>query len=370
MNKKYNVLIFGTGTSAVYLESGLDKNKVNIIGYIDNNKGKQDTYYKEKNIYAPIEAINMDFDYILIASQYNDEILTQLLSYGIDYKKIFQFFLFLNVCGDNHKRKINLFLQNENYELLCTGISYAAIGFQEKVCSKKSFNFALGSQDLYYDYNIIKYLFETHPYKVKKVKYCIIGLSYYSFQYDLSLSAMKYKCYVYRDTINKYNNYNIDKNFEKYFEASLNIFNNICLKGEEKLHTFNRNKIYKESIVKEEIKDKGRVQAEGDCNKNYPNTVIENKKIFKEYIEFLKAKNIKPIIVVFPAMSYYTKYFSKKIELEFKEIISEFKKEYDFQYIDCFRMENFDNKYFADVSHLNKEGGEEFTRILNEKIIW
>ena len=370
MNKKYNVLIFGTGTSAIYLESGLDKNKVNIIGYIDNNKCKQGTYYEEKYVYSPIEAINMDFDYILIASQYNDEILEQLLSYGVDYKKIFQFFLFLNMYGNNHKKKINLFLQDENYEVLCTGISYAAIGFQQSVCSKKAFNFALGSQDLYYDYNIIKYLFRNHFEKIKNIKYCIIGLSYYSFQYDLSLSAMKYKCHAYRETINQYHNYDIDLNFKKYFEVSLDIFNNICLKGNEKLYKFNRSEIYKEVITKEHMEYKGRVQAKMDCNKNYPNTVIENKKIFKEYIEFLKSKNIKPIIVVFPAMSYYTKYFSEKIELEFKEIISEFKKEYDFQYIDCFRMDNFDNKYFADVSHLNKEGGEEFTKILNHKIIW
>lgn len=62
--------------------------------------------------------------------------------------------------------------------------------------------------------------------------------------------------------------------------------------------------------------------------------------------------------------------FSLLLEREFQSIIKAFKKEYDFQYIDYFRSEKFNNEDFEDVSHLNPKGAEKFTEILNEIIDW
>lgn len=71
----------------------------------------------------------------------------------------------------------------------------------------------------------------------------------------------------------------------------------------------------------------GKVQAEIDCNKNYPKTVEENKEIFRKYLKLLKEHNIKPILVVFPASRYYVRHFSKRIEKEFKSIIANFRED-------------------------------------------
>ena len=62
--------------------------------------------------------------------------------------------------------------------------------------------------------------------------------------------------------------------------------------------------------------------------------------------------------------------FSERIENEFRSIINEIGKLYDFQYIDYFRSESFTDDDFGDVFHLNRDGAEKFTKILNNLIKW
>jgi hypothetical protein len=146
------------------------------------------------------------------------------------------------------------------------------------------------------------------------------------------------------------------------------IANKIFKKNENDVFEFNWN-----STTLNQYDNKlelGKWQAEKDCDKDYPNTVLENQAIFREYITFLKDHNIKPIVVVFPASKYYTKYFSDRIENEFHTIINKFKAEFKFQYIDYFRSDLFNDDDFEDVSHLNSKGAEKFTKILNEVIEW
>ena len=114
----------------------------------------------------------------------------------------------------------------------------------------------------------------------------------------------------------------------------------------------------------------GKKQADLDCNKNYPKTVEENKIIFEKYIKLLQKYNVKPIVVVCPTSKYYNINFSKRLKDQFFEIIYQMKIKYDFQYIDYFESKLFDDSMFYDVSHLTYEGGEKFTKILNETINW
>lgn len=44
--------------------------------------------------------------------------------------------------------------------------------------------------------------------------------------------------------------------------------------------------------------ENGKNQADLDFNKNYPNTVIENRNILKRYLEILKIYNVKSTLVV------------------------------------------------------------------------
>ncbi|MFT8351709.1 hypothetical protein [Clostridium saccharoperbutylacetonicum] len=114
--------------------------------------------------------------------------------------------------------------------------------------------------------------------------------------------------------------------------------------------------------------EEGKKLAMMDSNKNYPDTVSENKKILFNYIKFLNDRNIKVYIVVFPVTKYYSRYFCAILKEEFYNIMEELNKKCEFTCIDYFDSNEFSDEEFSDSSHLNICGAKKFTKILNEII--
>ncbi len=83
-----NVIIFGTGEFAKNIYNQY-KNDLNIINFSDNNKNKHNTLFFEKLVVAPKDLTSMDFDEIIIASSYSEEIYQQLVEdLNLDKNKI------------------------------------------------------------------------------------------------------------------------------------------------------------------------------------------------------------------------------------------------------------------------------------------
>lgn len=358
-----NVIIFGTGKSAETLEKLLNSS-INVIAYADNDNSKWGKKHNNKIVLNPLELKAIKFDYILIGSQFNEKIYNQLLEYGIHKKKIFQFTKYIINSNDYISGYKNYIKDNcKEIETLVTGSSYSSFGFQRHVYKNKAVNISAPSQDLYYDYNLVKWAIENT--ELNALKEVIIGLSYYSFEYDMSLSSMKGNVYLYNKNLGlSHNLINIDAVIDGVDET-IKIGNEIFNFTKDNRVIFTVDENDNQNILNNEI---GKRQAELDCRKNYPNTVNENIMILSEYIEFLQERNIKPILLVFPTSKYYYNNFSDRIEKEFKTIINFLKKKYNFEFIDCFRCLEFDYSDFRDVSHLNFKGGEKFTKILNDLI--
>lgn len=362
------VILFGCGSGAEKVVNSINP-EIKIIAYADNDRKKQHKIYKGVQVISPQEINEYDYNYLIIASQYNLAIKEQLLDLGIKEEFIFDFYAY--ICNKNYiKDMIFSFAKsNEMYEMVATGISYTVTGFREDLMLKKAYKFSFASQDLYYDYNIIKYIFDNYKEKTQHIKYCLIGLSYYSFQYDMSLSNMKNRVKLYYDVLKLKHNLKDDTILE-----NKNTYNEILAKRILKVNKNNSIVIEWGGKVDLSYMDQkdilGRKQAELDCNKNYPDTVQENRDILIDYIKLLKENNIKPIAVIFPASKYYTNNFSTKIEKEFKDILYNLQREYKFQILDYFRDDNYDDTDFVDVSHLSKKGAIKFTNVLNERIEW
>lgn len=361
----YDVIVFGTGSTAEKMIKNLNKD-VNIICYVDNDSLKWNKKLKGKLILDPNEINNIKYDYVIIASQYNSEIFSQLVELKISAEQIFEYLGFIKNQYNPFEYKMKLFEENIlSYESFITGISYFVSGIDGNTLKKKGVNFSFDSQDLYYDYNIAKYILENYE---TKFKYAIIGMNYYSFEYDLSLSSMKDNIKLYYPRLKKSHNLKICN--DNYRRSIIN--KNIA---ERILKTNNGRFIFENRLIplteqKEELYIIGKKQALLDCNKNYPKTVEENTIIFSKYLGLLKRYNIKPIVVICPTSKYYHKNFSERIKNEFLKIINEMKHKYDFQYIDYFKSDLFDDTMFYDVSHLTFEGGKIFTTILNKEIKW
>ncbi|MFR1908479.1 MAG: chemotaxis protein [Clostridium neonatale] len=368
-----NVIMFGTGTTANVVLTGLKEN-IHIICYCDNDRTKWGKIFKGKNVIPPNEIMKFNYDYIVIASQFNNEIYKQLLELGIDRTKIFQFFRYIDSIKNNVRIDIDRIVNSiGDIEGIITGISYVQKGIKATCMTKKFVKMARQSQDLFLDYNLVKYALTNYKEKLCNLKYVIIGLNYYSFEYDMSCSAMKDKVLSYYNVIGeKHHLYNI-----KEYLDDVNVNRKIALEilnlkqSGYPVVDWKVNKLYDLSEKTYDINDKnGKEQAELDGNKNYPETVKENIEILKKYLTLLNNNNIKAIIVVCPTSKYYFKYYPQRLKDEFNTIIEMIKKEYKFQYMNYFESDLFDDKDFYDVSHLNSDGANKFTKILNLNIQW
>lgn len=366
MIKIYDIVIFGCGSASQKLSKSLNEN-INIVCYLDNNKSMWGKIFNNKSVCNPSEIRNIEYDYIVIASQFNNDIFIQLIEYNVPKCKIFEYMNFINNKYNHFEYTMNLFNGNiSSYETLITGISYFVSAINGEILKYKGINFSFDSQDLYYDYHIAKYLIEKYN---TNFKYALIGLSYYTFQYDLSLSSMKDNVKLYYQRLKKSHNFKFNDVESERIEVNKAIADKILKLSVDGNYIID-NRIIPLTEQKENFYLVGEKQAKLDCNKSYPLTVKENKELFKEYLNLLHKNNIKPIVVVCPVSKYYSKYFSKRIKEEFFEIIHEVQKICKFQYIDYFESQLFDDSMFYDVSHLTFEGGKKFTKILNKEIKW
>lgn len=86
------ILIFGTGESAEKLLLNIRRDKVSIIGFIDNDPKKWEKTYYEKSIYPTEKIRTLKFDYIVIASINYEMIVKQLIKIGVSEEKYYHIF--------------------------------------------------------------------------------------------------------------------------------------------------------------------------------------------------------------------------------------------------------------------------------------
>jgi len=142
------IIVFGTGSSAERLMNELNTDSVEILCFADNNPAKYQESFYERRVIPPSEIPSMDYDYIIIASQYSIEISNQLTKMGIPPDKIVPydyklhnrllFHQYSSVIGQikqtkkNNRRRIALInYNNSNYH------GYALMKYMPKYIEEK-----------------------------------------------------------------------------------------------------------------------------------------------------------------------------------------------------------------------------------------
>lgn len=375
------ILVWGTSGMCAKIEAIINYQLVEIIGYIDNDKLKVGLK-NGKPVLQPQSLYKYDYEYIIIASSFYNDIINQMIKLGIDRKKVINVSKYLSdlteiECANLRKRKLiknyTYAINSNDIEAIITGLSYAEWGINTNLLKYNAVNCALSGQDLYYDYNIVKNILNLTKSKIKAV---IIGLSYYSFQYDESMSTMNLRNIdIYKDILNLTHNY--DKKIIKYenfigdfqkiseFDGKLFESSRCSTKNTEVLmynHWVNN---FDLQDISEKIK-KAQDTAAADSNKNYPRTVEENIQIMKKYLSILKRNNIRVFMVVFPVSKYYRQYFDVRLKNEFYSIINKLSMQYEFKLLDLFSTDKLNDDDFSDCSHLNLKGANKVTNLLNK----
>jgi len=356
---KYNILIYTSNFS----DDNINKVRTifNVLGFI-NNKFIAD---KDVHVIDKENIKSLNIDYIIVIEKNKDKAkhVKRELSEYILTDKIYDYYEYkYPLCVEGFEYKFDELLKKSSVELLVTGLSYAETAIDCNSIGMSAFNFALSSQDLFYDYSILKYLLNFQHIK-NNLKYCIIGLAYYSFDYDLSKTSESTRIHRYLPMLHMAPNYlNIPQlSIIHYDYLNTNFKNDYLSISNAKRNTvmYSDNKEVQEYI------------ARHHSEMNHPDTVTVNKKVFRDYLELLKIHNIKPIVVISPTSKQHYQYFENStLKDRFYSILNEFEREYKFQILDYFDSNLFVDSDFWDYSHMNKNGADKFTQMLRKEIIW
>ncbi|WP_407307288.1 D-alanyl-lipoteichoic acid biosynthesis protein DltD [Desulfosporosinus sp. SB140] len=389
---KFNLAIYGFSNLSNYFEEVLDTQKARVVLYTDKKCSKKNTAPNLKRV-LEINNVNHElYDYLIICINVPED---QLEILGVDKNKIINLWklleeylsVYMKIYFLNYNyNQLNSGIRKANgdfsYELFITGLSYPMKGINEYLLPKKSVKLTSSSQDLYYDYLLAKKLLSTSH----NFKYCILGLAYYSFSFDVAKTSDAPRIEnTFYPIIQDSHGYIISNDYQPPIGieriSEIVSFNNPIINVEllnkclENVFGVNIDspideKGWNSPCENLPIKQLGYKRALFHSKFNYKATIDEYKDIFKKYLDLLKHHNVLPIIVIFPTSSYYYDYFNEDIRNNFYNIINEFRCSYKFQFFDFFYSKLFAPEDFADCDHLNQRGADKMTKILSKVIYW
>ena len=256
-----------------------------------------------------------------------------------------------------------------DFDVFSTGISYTELGLipEAFLPNYRLFNFARASSDLYYDYQIAKYILEVC--RGGYIKYALIGLAPYSFHFDVSKSfLLNFQLPVFFIAFDDTHNLWLPKNQYR------NLFNPGYLSLRLTLDNVKINNVSPLNLsVINYMKFQERIDTrrliDSWKNKNFPETVKENVKILDDYLTLCEKNNVRPIMFLPPFTKGYQKYFSKQKLDEFYCIVRDaHKKHSTLRFFDGWQLEGFHDGDFHDAAHLNIQGAAKFSTILKNAI--
>lgn len=369
---KNKLLVYGKSDLIQVIHKIINKN-FEIVAYIDDDNYNCN-FFMDKSVIDISEINNFEFDYIINVGNYKN-----ISDYGIDEDKIIDLKKWVADFFDY--KFYEKYFKEYNYkeiEGIITGMSCHEVGIDINCLKHKFVNLAMLGEDLYYNYlHARKMIFDV---KMENLKYCIIGLTPYSFHYDLSLTEneiLKNRTNIYYSFYKEYHDYrnkNIDIELYNDFESKINkIFINsykqIIMKFfryeyEKKWHGIRLGKINRKKMSRNDIE----FEIRHESNMNYSVVINNNHNILTKYIEMLIDNNIEPIIVICPAINLYKYNFSETIYDQFNNVINSVKSKYDVQILNYFDCNYFTEDDFYDPSHLNIYGAQKFTKVLQKRI--
>ena len=373
MNK---VILYGINRFQNKLENLLSS-KYEVIGYSDfDKKFEKIKNYEYKPFYNEESLMNADYDYIVICNsnkKESEKSLIALRNLGIDECKIIQTYclswnerMFRTTFDDF----INL---NQNFEGLVFGMSYSRFAFLTHFFDKNFFKFSLGGVDLYTDKKWLSYITDNHKELLSSVKYVVLDLPYYIFNWDITSTSQIFYRMAYFDKFDDYRKFGESTSGQKYI-SNYRVLKDMFEERFESNKSVYSNNYYENGQMLKKANDESYFAASGIWYKRYENTILENIQIFQEFITLIKQINpdIKIAAVTYPYCQKFlevNKEHISNLQKEFYHIINNTKGCENIKIFDFIKdtKYKFDDTCFRDATHFNGKGAELFSHILNKK---
>ena len=316
---------------------------------------------------------NTDYDALLFMCEHPSwySILEQIRVYGVPDNKFVNLNLSYATKEKNFLLERNLRYYKEHaadFEMFSTGGCYAALGLDNTKFRYKLFNLGKGSQDLYYDYQVAKFVLAQNV-RVGKLKYALIGLAPFLFHYDSSKTSYVCSMLQYLIALNDMHN------FWMPAEQYKNLFREEFLNTRLSLENIDLNNLFYQKAATVKFMDfNARVNLRKridiwEKHKDYPETVKENFQVLDDYLTLCEKNNVRPIILLPPLTEAYIRYFNKEKLEEFYHLVSQLQKKHSSSvFFDGWKLEGFSDDYFTDADHMNLNYSAKFSEILNDFI--
>lgn len=379
MNK---VLIYGIGAlgeeNLNIIRQGLS-DRYNVIGYMDTYYQKK--FYQYKKVFKVEELKEIDYDYIVInaySQASDDEIYRFLLENGVRKEKIVRYakyafydheFPFRHI--ENRVEVLRNLTEEIPYEGILFGMSYAEIGIDVNQLSRNILNLAHPAFDLFYHRLTIESVFQT-KIKLENIRYIILELPYYIFNFDLSLCGSG----LFQSSMNyifHWQNWHhfTEKEENREFIEGFPIFQDMFLRDSRGNSSMveNRRTMTDYQFTEKDIKEH---VVSHTIKKYHDATVEENQFIFQDILKMIgeKLPGVKLLILICPQPSVIRKLYEEYPAQKqvFEEEMKSTKAMYpNLAILDEQALFTNHDEYFSDTyGHLNRKGCDVLTRYLDK----
>jgi hypothetical protein len=263
-----------------------------------------------------------------------------------------------------------------NCEVLVLGSSHAYFGINPSFFTRKGFNMANTSQSLYYDTEIITRYLPHLP----KLKYAVFPVSYFSLEEEmLAQGSESFRCSFYHRFYHLPDERWIDK-------FDIRNFSSIALYGVPESTRYLRlrfnvnlaehlasNGWYEVAFDKDDEKNIN--DASGKTRVDFHNAsmaetnIAYNRALLLKAICLCKDAGVVPILITTPVYHTYRDHIDRDKFERMQKVIHGLCIETSVKYFNYFADHRFDVDDFHDNDHLNAQGAEKFSKILDQEVL-
>lgn len=358
MTQDIKVALYGAGGGGVLIQRCLEGTGCRVAVFFDADPSKQGKTLNGVPVDAPKNVHLHDYACIIVASTaiYEQDICNALLALGVPREKIIPRTLLVN----NVAHKIREYEKADPVRVCASGMSYHRQAIVPQFSDSSIFNYAQTSQDLFYDCAIARALLEA---KSVLPQFWLVGLTYYSLHYDMSLSKPWSCVFYYKDL---FGHHNLSEKRKNHYLNSFSVAGLSDRLGEAALSNIVQAE-YQSLVLDNDtaaaplkVRDASQKQAQADGNKWYPKTVAENKGLLEGHVRLLASRGITPVFTFVPFPAAYP--IRQDLAEECFEFIAHLEREYGCHTLNGYALEGFTDGDFYDASHLNIHGGRKYTR--------
>ena len=250
-----------------------------------------------------------------------------------------------------------------NIEVANLGNSHGGTLDYSKIQNKVCYNFAMGGQNLSYDYLILK----EYGDHFAKGATLFVEVSYFDFYHQVSEDeSERLKAYYFILSSDNNPRYNKKDDFLYHYFPLLAIHPDQLVKVGKNVYDYYKSILFDGKKENEEVKEEYIDNADQRYEDHFryytkcQGIVDETEySAFKDILEYAKANDINAVVITTP----YTKQYGDRWDKEYKEnfysLVKAVTNQYGVTYVDFNEYDEFtkNNELYRDADHLNESGG-------------